>query len=387
MIGETQFGFRKGVGTRDAIGVVRMLSERSIEFDNDMYVCFIDFEKAFDRVSWVKMMDVLKKAGIDWRDRRLIRNLYIRQTATVRVGDEYTEGCYIGCGVRQGCCLSPLLFSLYSEMMMVEALGDVEEGVLVGGELIKDIKFADDQAIVASREKGLQKLMDSINAEAKRYDMKINAKKTKVMRISREEGGIDITIDGQKIEQVRKFQYLGSWITDDGKCETEVKARIAMAKAAFHKRRELFTKKMSRKVKKKIIKTLVWSVALYGGEAWTLRKKECDLLESLEMYLWRKMEKISWMEKKTNVEVLQAVAEERHLLKVVMEREKRWIGHVLRGNGLMRKTIEGRMLGKKPRGRPRFGMLEELKEGSYACMKRRAENRQVWRNLVPRTCH
>ena len=56
-ISRNQFGFRRGCGTREAIGVIRMLSERCIELDNDVYVCFVDFEKAFDRVDWVKMME------------------------------------------------------------------------------------------------------------------------------------------------------------------------------------------------------------------------------------------------------------------------------------------------------------------------------------------
>src|SRR5262245_27054721 len=71
-IGKTQFGFRKGCGTRDAIGVMRMLCERSLEYENEVYICFVDFEKAFDRVNWIKMMEVLKLLQIDWRDRKLI---------------------------------------------------------------------------------------------------------------------------------------------------------------------------------------------------------------------------------------------------------------------------------------------------------------------------
>ena len=76
-MGKTQLGFRKACGTRDAIGVMRMLCERSLEFNNEVYVCFVDFEKAFDRVNWKKMMEVLKKLGVDCRNRRIISNLYL----------------------------------------------------------------------------------------------------------------------------------------------------------------------------------------------------------------------------------------------------------------------------------------------------------------------
>ena len=69
-----------------------------------------------------------------------------------------------------------------------------------------------------------------------------------------------------------------------------------MAKDAFNKRRELLTQRMDRKLKKKIIKAVVWSVALYGSETWTMRKDEIDRLQAFEMWIWRRMEKINWTE-------------------------------------------------------------------------------------------
>src|SRR6266568_65231 len=67
-------------------------------------------------------------------------------------------------------------------------------------------------------------------------------------------------------------------------------------------------------------------------------------------------------------------------------READWIGHVLRGGGLLRDVLEGRMLGKRPQGRPRRGMIDDLMEGSFVKMKRRAERRKEWREWVPGTC-
>src|SRR5579863_383393 len=106
--------------------------------------------------------------------------------------------------------------------------------------------------------------------------MKINIKKTKTMLVSKSNigGTVSIVIDGQLVEQVNKFQYLGSMMTEDWRCTTEVKRRIAMAKDAFSKRKELLSQNMSRAVRKKIIKTVVWSVALYGSETWALKKDE-----------------------------------------------------------------------------------------------------------------
>ena len=113
----------------------------------------------------------------------MISELYMIQETVVRIAGGESDSGIIGRGVRQGIAgespLSPLLFSIYAEMMMKNALQNVEEGIRVGGELIKDMKYADDQGMVANTEAGLQSLMVSLNTTAKHYDMKINIKKDK----------------------------------------------------------------------------------------------------------------------------------------------------------------------------------------------------------------
>ena len=144
---------------------------------------------------------------------------------------------------------------------------------------------------------------------------------------------------------------------------------------------------MSIAVKKKIIKAIVRSAALYGCETWTLKKEEVRRLETLEMWIWRRMERESWRDKKTNEKVLEAVIEKRSIVEKITSRKKNWIGHVLRGDSLVKDLIEGRMLGRRPRGRKRIGMIDYLKEGSsYVVLKRRAEGRVGWRSWIPRTC-
>ena len=133
----------------------------------NMYACFVDFEKAFERVNWTKLLALLRKLGVDWRDRRLIAELYMNQTAMVRTGAGDTDGAVIGRGVRQGCLVSPILFNIYAEAMIRNSLEDLAEVIKVGGQLIKSVRFADDQAMTASTEAGLQHMMQVTNRVVK----------------------------------------------------------------------------------------------------------------------------------------------------------------------------------------------------------------------------
>jgi hypothetical protein len=83
VLGEDQFGFRRGKETKDAIGMLRIIPERTLEIDEELCVCFIDWQKASDRVNWTKLMQILKGTVIDWRERRLISNFYMVQSVKV----------------------------------------------------------------------------------------------------------------------------------------------------------------------------------------------------------------------------------------------------------------------------------------------------------------
>ena len=101
--------------------------------------------------------------------------------------------------------------------------------------------------------------------------MKINVQKTKTIVIRWDgDGVVNITVDGQRIEQVKSFKYLDSIIAEDGRSDVDVKSRIAMAKDAFNQRKSLLTKGLSRTLKMRMVKVLVWPVVLYGCETWTL---------------------------------------------------------------------------------------------------------------------
>ena len=102
-----------------------------------------------------------------------------------------------------------------------------------------------------------------------------------------------------------------------------------MAKAAFNKKKNLFTSKLDLNLRKKLVKCYIWSMALYGAENWTLQATDQKLLESFEMWWWRRMEKISWTDHVRNEEVLLGVHEQRSILHEIRKRKANWIGHIL----------------------------------------------------------
>jgi len=157
------------------------------------------------------------------------------------------------------------LFGVYAEAMMKEALDDLKEGICVGGELVQSVQYADDQAMTANMEKGLQKIMDETSNVVKQYGMKINIKKTKVIKIGRHPSTIKITVDGEILQQVEKFKYLGSILSSSGYSEKDIRVRIGMAKSAFSKLKKILIGGLKLEVKKRLVKTLVWSLAMYGS--------------------------------------------------------------------------------------------------------------------------
>jgi hypothetical protein len=127
--------------------------------------------------------------------------------------------------------------------------------------------------------------------------------------------------DQKQLENVESFKYLGSILTNYGRCTCEIKCRFAMAKATFNKKRTLFTSTLDLELRKKLVKCYVWSIALYGAETWTLRTTDQKHLESFKMWCWRRMEKISLTDHVRNEDVLLIVKEQRNILHEIRKRK------------------------------------------------------------------
>ena len=387
-ISQQQFGFVAGKGTRNAIFALRVLAERAIDVQKDLYVCFVDYEKAFDKVRHQDLFNILNDIGLDGKDLRLLEKLYWNQKAAVRVGGEVSEWQDIKRGVRQGCVLSPDLFNIYSEIIM----RDLEnlEGLKIGGQNLNNVRYADDTALVADSEEKLDILIKTLVQSSENRGLKLNTSKTKVMLISKkaESVPINIIINGERLEQVDSFKYLGSLITKDARCEKEIKTRTALAKMAFGKVRPLVTNtSISLNLRKRFIKAYAHSTLLYGCESWTISKAMQKKIEATEMWFMRRMLKIPWTERVTNEEVLRRAGTRRELMKSIRQRQLRFLGHVMREQQLESQCVAGKLEGKRGRGRPREKFIDSLARAAGgghtpAQMLKITMERENWRRLV-----
>ena len=166
---DVQAGFRKGRGTRDQTANIHWIIAKAREFQKNIYVCFIDYTKAFDCVDHNKLWKILKEMGISDNLICLLRNLYAGQEATVRTGHVTADWFKIGKGVRQGCLLSSCLFNLYAEYIKWNAgLDEAPAGIKIAGRNINNLRYEDDTTLVADGEEEQKSLLMKVKEESQK---------------------------------------------------------------------------------------------------------------------------------------------------------------------------------------------------------------------------
>lgn len=397
-ISEEQYGFMKDKGTRDAIFNLRVLCDRAIEVQKTIYIVFLDYEKAFDKVSHIKLMECLERCGVDGKDRNIIQNLYWNQTARVRVGDTLSDNVQIERGVRQGCIMSPTLFGRYTEDIFKTVSSKM--GIKVNGRIVNNLRYADDTALIAENENDLQHLVDIVNDIGEDLNMRINTKKTKFMVVGKDVGKDNaykkknIKINGAILEEIDSVVYLGQLFTKDGKCEDEIKRRNQIARNTFSKMNGILTDQHLRmSTKLRVVRCYVIASLLYGAETWTLNAAMENRIRSLEMWLYRRMLKIVWMDKISNKEVIRRIVDRGgwrlELMKDIKKRKMQYCGHIIRAEGLQSNILLGRLEGKRGRGRPRKKWLDDVKKwggfSTVSSLMAAAKDRVKWKSVVHAT--
>ena len=315
------------------------------EHQQPMYMCFIDFKKAFDSVQHEKLWWAMLEMGYPPHLVHLMARFY--KTQKVRIAGEMSEWFNIQKGVRQGCVLSPYLFNIVSETVMRIALEGFQGGVTIGGRKINNLRYADDIVLIASSLSELQDLVNRVANAGKEYDLHINIAKTKVMCNNGEE--FSFRMDNVELEQVQKFPYLGSWITEDANCKEDMKHRLALGSAVSAKLKTLwYNHSLTLPTKIQVCKTLVWTAVTYGSEAWTIGKEFEKKLMAFEMKTLRRMLGVKWHDHKTNEAILQETGYTRELVSSVKKRKLRYAGHIHRQDNTLEKTImQGAVPGKR----------------------------------------
>ena len=171
-----QAGFRKGRGTRNQIGNIRNLMEKCREFQHPVFLCFIDYSKAFDCIQHKRLWKIMNEMGFPTHIIQLIQALNQDQEAKVRSENGDTEWFTIGQGVRQGCILSPYLFNIYAEYIMRQALDEVEGQVSVCGHTITNLRYAADTTLIARTSAELLDLIERVKTSSEQFGLYLNVK-------------------------------------------------------------------------------------------------------------------------------------------------------------------------------------------------------------------
>lgn len=360
-ISQEQAGFRPRRGTRDQITNMRIILEKARERNQSLYFCFIDFTKAFDMVHHDQLWLTMLEMGFPPHLVQLLRNLYRQQRATVRTANLVSEWFRIRKGVRQGCNLSPCLFNILAEQIMRKALDGYSGGFKIGGKVISNLRYADDIVLVATSAEELQDLMNRVEKSAKEYNMLINATKTKVLSNTNET--LNIKVEGGILEQVDTFTYLGCTITKNADCSSEIKSRMALGMSVMGKLAQMWRNKgISTATKLRLMKALVWPVATYGCEAWTLKKEDENRIQAFENKCVRKLLRIPWTKLMTNEQVYKMARTENELLSHIKSRKLRYFGHVMRlpYDNIEVSVMTGLVEGVRGRGRPRTAWFDNI---------------------------
>ena len=207
IIAEERAGFTAGRSSTEKIFNLCIPCEKYLQHQQDLYHVLIDFKKAFNRVWNAALWATMKKYNISTNLIRVIKNLYDKATSAVLFNSSIGDWFRTTVGVRQRCLFSPILFNIFLERIMTDALEDHEGTVSIGGRTITSFRFDIDG--LAKEEEVLAKLVECLKKASTAYGMEISAEKTKLMTLNTSGINTEIKINGQKLETVTSFKYLG----------------------------------------------------------------------------------------------------------------------------------------------------------------------------------
>jgi hypothetical protein len=386
-----QAGFRKGRGCTEQIFTLRNILEQSAEWQRQVYIMFVDYEKAFDSLHRDSLWRILRAYGIPSKIINIIKQFYHHFHCSVGKSDLTFE---VKSGVRQGCVLSGLLFITAIDWVLSKATEDSRRGIRwTPFSQIEDLDYADDLALMSHTERQIQEKTERVGRFGQQVGLKINAKKTKLMTVNIDRE-VKTTVSGEDIETVKRFSYLGSVITENGGAEEDILQRLSKARGAFARMGPVWrSRQYSRRTKIRLYEACVLSVLLYGAECWRLTKSDSQKLGAFHTSCLRKICRIFWPQKISNKDLL-TLTRQNDIVKTITERRWKFVGHTLRRDSdhLARVALRWTPEGRRRRGRPRttWRRTFEAEAQSYGKtwkdLERLATNRGDWSSFVAALC-
>ena len=288
---------------------IHWITEKAREFQKNIYFFFIDYAKAFDCVDHNKLWEILQEMGIPDHLTCLLRNLYIDQEATVRTRQGTIDWFQIGKGVCQGYILSPCLFNFYTDYIKQNArMGEAQAGIKIAGININNFRYTDDTTLMAESKEELKSLLMKVKEESEKAGLKLNIQKTKIMASS------PITswqIDGETMETLTDFIFLGSKITADGDCSHEIKKCLILRRKAMTNIDSILKSRDSTlPTRVHLVKAMVFPVVMYGCESWIIKKAEGRRIDAFELWCWRRLLRVLWTARRSHQSILKEISPE-----------------------------------------------------------------------------
>ena len=287
---------------------------------------------------------------------RLIAGVYEDFECAVIDGSETSDWFKIKSGVKQGCVMSGFLFLLALDWNMKRTTADKRRGIRWNfTTVLEDFEFADDIALLSSRLNDLHEKTGRLTEEAARVGLKLNARKCKTLRTEYASNRERIAVNGEEVEDVGEFPYLGATVEKEGGGSRDIKSRLQKARGAFQRLGKVWVARgIGRGTKIRLFKTLVRPVLLYGCKTWKITKADERRLNSFQCQCLRRILRIRWQQRISNNRVVE-MAEINNISCEIRRRRWSWLGHILRREDendcftALGWTPEGR----RARGRPK----------------------------------
>ncbi|KAK3555124.1 hypothetical protein QTP86_010013 [Hemibagrus guttatus] len=389
-IQEEQCGFHPSRGTLDQLYTIRSMLEGSWEFAQPVHMCFVDMEKAFDRVPRGILWEVLWEYGARGPLLRAVRSLYDQSRSLVRIASCKSDLFPVHVGLRQSCPLSPVLFIVF--MDRISRCSQGLEGVRFGDHRISSLLFADDVVLLTPSSQDLQHALGHFAAECEAAGMRISTSKSEAMVLDRKKVACTLQVGGEFLPQVEEFKYLGVLFMSEGRMDLEIDRRIGESAAVMRSmyRSVVVKKELSRKATLSIYQSIYVPTLTYGHELWVMIERIRSLIQAAKMSFLHRVAGRSLRDRVRSF-VTQEELRVEPLLLHIERGQLRWLGHLfwMPPGCLPGEVFRACPTGKRPRGRLRTRWRDYVSRLTWEHLgippeepEEVSREREVWASLL-----